>query len=489
MGHKKLLEKAGDKFFKRSLLGNSAFALPFRSEIFLMDESGKTHKDFPTMLISSPVRDEAGMIVAVLSFRLKPEDVFADIFEIERAGQTGEIYAFNSEGVLISKSRFPDELKKVGLLEDRPDTLSILNISIKDPGGNLHEGYKTKQANKDLPYTRMAVSALKGESGFDFNGYRDYRGIKVVGVWSWLSEFGFGVASEMNYDEAFSLVNKLRQWYWFFLGSLIFASVFSIILAQKRRRYRHQLIRSKEEAEKANRAKSEFLAKMSHELRTPMNAILGFGQLLIKDKNEPLTEYQESSVDHILKAGKHLLELINEILDLAQIEAGKLKINLEPVSLFSLSKEVCDLIQPVGESHQVNLDNKISENGIPRLYADKMRLKQVLVNLLSNGIKYNRKGGEVVLSFEKIDSEKLRIKVSDTGHGISEDKRKILFQPFERVGGESKKVDGAGIGLTITKYLVEMMDGNIDFESVVDKGSCFYVDMPIYKENLVEQKD
>ncbi len=487
MGHKKLLEKTGDKFFKRSLLGNSAFALPFKSEIPLMDEIGKIHKDFPTMLISSPVRNEAGAIVAVLSFRLKPEDVFADIFEIERTGQTGEVYAFNSEGILISKSRFPEELKEIGLLENRPDTLSILNISIKDPGGDLTEGYQSKGAKKDLPYTRMAISALKGESGFDFDGYRDYRGVKVIGAWSWLSEFGFGVASEMDYDEAFSLVNKLRQWFWVLLGSLIFVSVFSIILAQKRRRYRHQLIRSKEEAEKANRAKSEFLAKMSHELRTPMNAILGFAQLLVKDKNEPLTEYQESSVDHILKAGNHLLELINEILDLSQIEAGKLKLNLEPVSLFPITKEICELMQPVGENHDVALKNTINQNGIPLLYADKIRIKQVLVNLIGNGIKYNHKGGEVVLSFEKIENEKLRIKVSDTGRGISEEQRKVLFQPFERVGA-NKKIDGAGIGLTITRYLVEMMGGRIDFESVVDKGSCFYVDIPLYKEELVDKK-
>jgi signal transduction histidine kinase len=484
IGHKKLLEKAGSKFFKLSLLGNSAFALPFKSEVSLMDETGKLHKDAPTMLTSFPVYDEKGKVMAVLSFRLRPEAVFADIFEIERTGQSGEVYAFNSQGLFISKSRFREQLKEVRLLENHPEALSILNISIKDPGGNLFEGFRPKKEIDSLPFTRMAASALKGESGFDFKGYRDFRGVKVVGVWSWLSEFGFGVASEMNYDEAFSLYYKLEKWYWILFGSLIFASVISLVLAEKRRRYRYQLVRSKDEAEKANRAKSEFLAKMSHELRTPMNAILGFTQFMMKDKKEPLTEFQSSSADHILKAGNHLLELINEILDLSQIEAGKLKIKLEPVDLFSLTNEICDLMQPVGANHDVTVKNMISDD-VPFLNADKMRLKQVLVNLISNGIKYNRKGGEVVLSMEEIESKKIRIKFRDTGYGVSKEQKKIMFQPFERVGAEAKKVDGAGIGLTITKYLVEMMEGHIDLESVVDKGSCFYVDIPIYEEVVV----
>ncbi len=485
IGHKKLLERAGSKFFKLSLMGNSTFALPFKSEIPLQMESGELCQECPTMLTSSPVYDESGKVVAVLSFRLRPEAVFADIFEIGQTGKSGEVYAFNSKGILISKSRFPNELKKVGLLENRPEALSILNIGIKDPGGNLLEGFRSKKDSEELPFTRMATSALKGESGFDFKGYRDYRGVKVVGVWSWLSEFGFGVASEMNYDEAFSLVNKLEKWYWILFCALIFASAFSIILAEKRRRYRYQLVRSKEEAEKANRAKSEFLAKMSHELRTPMNAILGFTQFLMKDKKEPLTEFQSSSAEHILKAGNHLLELINEILDLSQIEAGKLKIKLEPVNLFLLTNEICDLMQPVGESKEVTVKNMISKDRSPFLYADNMRLKQVLVNLISNGIKYNRNGGEVVLSMEEIENKKIRIKLRDTGYGLSEEQKKIIFQPFERAGAEARKVDGVGIGLTITKYLVEMMEGNLSLESVVGKGSCFYVDIPIYEEVAV----
>jgi signal transduction histidine kinase len=237
--------------------------------------------------------------------------------------------------------------------------------------------------------------------------------------------------------------------------------------------------------EKANLAKSEFLAKMSHEFWTPMNAILGFTQFLMKDKKAPMTEFQSSSAEHTLKAGEHLLVLIDEILDLSQIEAGKLKIKLESVDLFSLTNEICNLMQPVGANHEVTVKNMITKDGAPYLNADKMRLKLVLVNLISNGIKYNHKGGEVVLSMEEIENKKIRIKLRDTGYGLSEEKKKIICQPFELAGVEAKKVGGADIGLTIKKHLVEMMEENISLESVVDKGSCFYVDIPIYEKAVV----
>ena len=232
-----------------------------------------------------------------------------------------------------------------------------------------------------------------------------------------------------------------------------------------------------EDAERANQAKSEFLSRMSHELRTPLNAILGFSQLLVMDPNEKLTLNQKNSVDEIQKGGKHLLSLVDEVLDLSKIESGDLDVSIEPLEFFPLIKELMELLKPIAGERDIQLVNEITpEQGV--ILADRVRLKQVLLNLLSNAVKYNQKGGEVRIFSDMGRGETFRIHVKDTGAGIPEDKQAGLFEPFDRLGAEATEVEGTGVGLTITKSLVEMMGGSISFESKVGEGSCFTVEMP-----------
>ena len=226
-------------------------------------------------------------------------------------------------------------------------------------------------------------------------------------------------------------------------------------------------------ADRGSRAKSEFLSRMSHELRTPLNAILGFAQVLELGGDSSLKPEQQEYVGHILQGGRHLLSLINEVLDLSAIEAGKLSIEHEEVALGELCHECLSLISPLAANRNIELHQQLPPGAL--VLADRKRLKQVLLNLLSNAIKYNRPGGEVRVEAGS-DGDWLRLEVHDTGLGISQAQAERVFQPFERLGRE--EIEGTGIGLAITRRLVELMGGEIGFHSQPGQGTCFWLRLP-----------
>jgi signal transduction histidine kinase/ActR/RegA family two-component response regulator len=244
----------------------------------------------------------------------------------------------------------------------------------------------------------------------------------------------------------------------------------------ERQEIERALRRSEKLADTANRAKSEFLSAMSHELRTPMNAILGFAQLLDTEPGAPLSPNQQKFVGQITKAGEHLLGLINQVLDLARIESGKLSLSIEPVTLSTLVEECLPLVQKLGAEQGIQ-PILVDLNDI-RVEADYFRLKQVILNLLTNALKYNRPGGAVAIDARLLPNGQVRIEVTDTGTGIPEDRLAELFQPFNRLDRETSEVEGTGIGLALSKRLVESMKGTIGVRSSVGMGSTFWVELP-----------
>lgn len=260
-----------------------------------------------------------------------------------------------------------------------------------------------------------------------------------------------------------------------FLGSSVIGKVFSFSDVTARVRAEQDLLAAKNLAEQANRAKSEFLSQMSHELRTPLNAILGFAQIL----QEELADEHQEFTNHILKAGWHLLGLINEVLDLAKIEAGRLSLSIEDFDIRGVVRESLALAAPIATKYGINVSDKTALANYPTVKADAIRVKQMVLNLVSNAIKYNRPNGQVTLSIEYPTPKMLRLVVADTGIGMSEDDLARLFQPFSRVGNKQNEIEGTGIGLAFTQKLAGLMQGDIGVSSTEGVGSSFWLDLPL----------
>lgn len=241
----------------------------------------------------------------------------------------------------------------------------------------------------------------------------------------------------------------------------------------ERKQAEMQVLRAKEEAERASRAKSEFLSRMSHELRTPMNAILGFAQILEMDLQR---EEDQESVEQILRAGRHLLSLIDEVLDLAKIEAERMTLSLEPVPVADVVRQCVDLVGTMARQRGIALH--VDDSRDLHVWADQQRLKQVILNLLSNAIKYNHEGGSITVTCEDAAGGRLRIGIRDTGPGIAPEKLQRLFTPFDRLDADRAQVDGTGLGLALSRGLARAMGGEIQVESAPGEGSTFWVQLP-----------
>ena len=320
-----------------------------------------------------------------------------------------------------------------------------------------------------------------------FLGVPIFYGNELVGM--------YGIANRANgYDE--ELQNFLRP----------FDTTYGVMIHSKRitemEEYnRKALVSAKNEAENANRSKSQFLSSMSHELRTPMNAIMGFGQLLMMETDDPLNETQQENVNEIVKAGKHLLELINEVLDLAKIEAGRIDLSIDTVVLGEVIAESLQLITPLAQKRGIEIILKQNDINITldalmeqknAVRADHTRLRQVLLNLLSNAVKYNNENGKLVISCNHADNQQIRISISDTGAGLTTEQQSHLFKAFNRLGAEQTEIEGAGIGLVITKNIIELMGGSIGMNSQPGVGSIFWVELPsdtLQSENNGEDND
>ena len=385
-----------------------------------------------------------------------------------------------------SGARVKDALLRTGVLQNAiltSATFAIIAtdengiIQILNPGAERMLGYEAKEVVNimrpsdlsDPADIRARVDALTLEfgvslaPGFEALAFKAARGLEDISERTWICKDGSRLPTILS-------ITALRNDQGAIIGYLLTGTDNAA-----RKRAEELLHLAVTTAEAASRAKSDFLSSMSHELRTPLNAILGFAQLV--ESGVPLpTPAQKRSLDQITKAGWYLLELINEILDLAIIESGRLTVSAEPVSLSEVLSECQAMVEPQGRQRGLVMTFPLFETPL-FVRADRTRVKQILINLLHNAIKYNQPSGAVAVEVAPRPGNMVRIGVRDTGHGLAPEQLAQLFQPFNRIGKEAGGEEGTGIGLVVTKRLAELMGGTIGVESVVGAGSLFWIEL------------
>ncbi|MEX0297622.1 MAG: ATP-binding protein, partial [Kordiimonas sp.] len=458
--------------FQKALSGTSVVTLPLRSDIPFLDPSGQERPQTTTMFVLAPIRDLSGQVLGVLALRINPLQEFSAIFARGRSGLSGETYAFDSEGNMLSESRFTQKLQEIGLLDS--GELSSLNVQIKYPGRNLLE-QRGVFGRQSWPFTEMAASATLGNSGQSLSPYPDYRGVPVVGVWLWDDILGFGITTEIDANEAFESLSTGKSAVRLFAFVVLVLLVVLFVIQQRSQRITEQqnqaLQMAKDKAEAANRAKMEFLSAMSHDLRTPLNAVIGFSQLLAEGIAKPAD--QKTYLGYIVRSGAHLLSLLNEVLEFAKLDIGELSFSISKCSSETIVNDSLAMVKDIAATNNISiyLDSELED--LPKVWADNTRACQVLVNLLTNAVKYNRVEGQVHITVNQ-EGNHLQFAVRDTGTGIARQKMKSLWDPFNRVGAEKTAIEGSGIGLAFAKAIVEGLSGTIGVESTEGVGSCFW---------------
>lgn len=491
-----LVQQQRPELLRRAFQGETVMIPPIKFDEPLAGVKPINGRDLPpTLFFAAPLRSSTGDVMAVLAQLLDPHDRFSQINRLGRLGETGETYVFDQKGVLLSESRFLDQIKQAGLVES--DGQSILSIEIRDPGVNFTKGQISSLSRSKQPLTRMASNAVKGIAGLDLNGYRNYLGVPVIGAWQWVPGLGVGLTTEINLDEAMTTYRSARIVILVIAGAtLVSALIFTVLvlvlgerastnlrdskelLEQRVSQRTQELQLAKGIAEEANNAKNQFLANVSHELRTPLNAVLGYTQLLQRDKN--MQKPQLERVNAISRSGRHLLGLINDVLDFAKIESGTIEIKEEAFELNGLLTDIQTTFRSRVEQKGLIFEVELDENLPSWIRTDEQRLRQIMTNLLGNAVKFTHEG-RVVLLVRQINMEILEIVVEDSGIGIEANRLDSIFNPFYKIDMGALSGGGSGLGLAISRDFARRLNGDIQCNSSPGQGSRFVLQLPLHK--------
>ena len=481
IGSKGVLNKMSSALVKLNQ-GHSIITPIEKSVDYFYNQDGEKEKSVPKFCIISPIINNQE-VIAYLVISANPLDKFLKIFKTGRFAKTGETYAIREDGLMASETRFLIELKNT----DPAITTSVLRNKVIDPD------------SREL--TLMASSVTKRNSSSNLQGYPDYRGVNVIGSWSWNEHFSIGVTTEQDYNEAFSGVQLSHEFIDKFSITLLIAflilSIVFIYNSKLTKESQSVLIRFNDglkqevtqgirETEEANKAKNKFFSQISHEIRTPMNAIIGYSELL---EQSHLTEDQIENLRQISESGKFLLQLINEILDFAKIDSGEFALEESPFNLKRTSESIVDLLRYKKTDLNLQLKLEIDPELSDHFVGDSHRIKQVIMNLTSNALKFTPEG-EITVSLKRtktdLNIEWVEISVTDTGIGIPASEIDRIFNDFTQADSSNTKLyGGSGLGLSISKKVVEAMGGEIGVNSTIGIGSKFWFKVPLITTNSI----
>jgi len=515
---------SGRDYLPKAFRGHFQLTHPIKPQIQASDSMASPVASLPAMFLCAPIKDEADAVIAALALKIDPDNDFSHIAYIGRFGDTGDTYAFDGNANLLTQSRFNDTLQDLDLLEEGQQ--SVLNVYLRDPGGDLRKGYRSAAPAYELPLTRMAAKAVSGEKGIDLDGYRDYRGAMVVGAWIWMGEFDMGLATEIERDEAFHSFKNTRLIVLLALGVVVgMFLIFSILLVMNNRKIRmiaDQLERTNEQLNQSHKELEEkhqelkaaqaqliqsekmaglgtLVAGVAHEINNPTNFVgsctqdmetrlnefqtfimkmLGDNQdaetiQLFDDRFDPIFK----NIAAVREGNDRIMQIVSELKIFSQLDESEMK----PNRLLPGLQSTIHIVETQCRN-QVEIVTDFQAD--PVLVCRPARLNQVFMNMMINAIQAikNRQARSDEAIFGRLhlstvlNGNILEIRIRDNGEGIPEEIRSKLFEPFfttKAVGG------GTGLGLSISYGIVEEHNGRIEVNSAIGEGTTFTVLLPL----------
>jgi signal transduction histidine kinase len=464
IGTRELVDHDSDLLAK-VMAGTANLGLPYLSP-FNLDPV--THKQYPVMTFTAPIRNQAGDVIAALALRADPRLDFTGTTGLARFEKAGETYAFDRHGRLLTESRFDEQLRSAGMLPS--DEASILNVEIRDPGGNTLKGYHSSTPQEREPLTRMAQSAVEGKAGIDIHGYRDYRGVPVIGAWLWDNQLNMGLTTERDLNEAFAPYHHYRDLV--ISVSLVTLAVSTVLLFILR--HRDRLLTSNEVYREAMSARDDMMAIVAHDLKNPLNTMLLRSHVMLQQVAESGgSEKLKRNLELQERTAHQMNQLVGDLTDVAKIHAGRLHLDRQEWTLQQTVEPAIERMQLLSQEKGVEFVVHVPSE-IVWLSLDQPRITQVLDNLVGNALKFTPPGGQITVDVSPRENEVL-VSVADTGHGIPNEALSRIFEPYWQV---QRTRHGMGLGLFIAKTIIESHGGRIWVESSVGRGTTFYFTLP-----------
>lgn len=455
LGLQHLVEQRG-LAIQKALGGQMSIGMPF-----ILDQ--------PVMIVARPIRDESQNILGVLVFYMSPLRIFNRMTQLGRMGKTGETYAVDHQGRMVTESRFASQLKEIDFVPSDVENWPL--VELRDPGGNIAEGFVPHQARSSMPFTKAARSLMKGESGINIEGYRDYRGVPVVGAWMWLDDLGFGLITEMDKAEAYSSWFMIKNLMWICIITTMLGSLAILLLWELRSRS----VRVNQSLRQIGHARQQVIAMLAHDLKNPLNVIHMSNEFL--NDNLPsgsVGEVLREDVMNIRRAENQMNKLITDLLECAKLEEGNLRLQLQRCEIGPLMNSIRDLYGPLTHEKRIEIFFEIPDY-LPPILADSDRLNQVFSNLIGNAIKFTPSRGKIHVRAADASTH-IKFSVADSGRGINPEDIGHVFDRFWQ-SPKAKRL-GTGLGLFICRELITAHGGKIWVESQVGRGSTFHFSVP-----------